>query len=181
MVPLLSLGAKGEPSGRGFAFLRQPLGLKEGAQQLCRGLSFYPTDRQDTVIEPLQLEALTQRADPSELGIGGPINHARDPRVHDRAGAHDAGLERAIQLRPDETFGAHGLEGLSHRQHLGVCRGVLQLLDLIPGACQDSVLKHNDAAHGDFIALGGGDRFSQSDLHDAEIAFRRIVRWAKRE
>jgi ribulose-phosphate 3-epimerase len=71
--------------------------------------------------------------------------------MNDGAGAHWAGLFRNIQIAFVETPVAQSILRLCNSKHLGVGSGVLQGLNLIPGARDNCRLKNDDRPDGYFL------------------------------
>jgi hypothetical protein len=100
-------------------------------------------------------EDLKHRLVSAGLRIERSVIHFGDPRHDDRAGAHDAGLERHEERRVLEAPGAVMGSGLRDGQYLRMRRRILEHLALVVSLCDDSTARKvdDDRSHGNFVCF----------------------------
>ncbi len=95
---------------------------------------------------------------------------ARHPGREDRAGAHDARLERDDERRAHEVPVAGHRRRFAERLHLGVRGGILTGLAEVPPAPDDDPVRvHHDRAHGHVTGGRAGPRLVERDGHPALV------------
>ncbi len=105
--------------------------------------------------------------DAAALGIGRTVIKPADMGERQRGSTHGTGLKRDVDVVIDEALGAQLAEREVERNHLGVRRGVAQLLDSVGGGCDDIARRavDDDGADRHFAALGGVARRIERDVH----------------
>src|SRR5690606_25547171 len=98
---------------------------EEPAQQLGRIVAEKPALDDDAVIQPLAAYDVEHRSAGAGLRIRRRIHGPRDPRVHERAGAHRARPERYVERRARQAIVADPLSGRAQREHLRVSARVV--------------------------------------------------------
>ena len=144
---------------------------EEGLQKTERFLS---QDAREGVAAVVERRVGIEQVDPSAGGtglrVGAAENDAGGPAVDNRTGAHRAGflgdVEGAVFEAPVAERLLRGGEG----EHLGVGGGVLERLDLVPGAGDDAVFMDDDGADGHFAALVCLVRLAECLRHEVRVA-----------
>jgi hypothetical protein len=112
------------------------------------------------------------RFDRARLGFRGTKYERCDARVHHRADAHEARLDRDVQRRTRETVVSHVLTRGTHRQKLGVGRRVVRLDRLVVRAPDDLVAEYDYGADWDFAAFGRPRGLAERFAHESLVQIR---------
>ena len=105
------------------------------------------------MVQRRHLQEIHDSAGGSATFVFATKNQAPDAHMDERARAHRAGLLGDVQVAIAQAPVAHGRLRLRDRQHLGVRGGVLQQLDLIMRARDDSSFTHHHRTDRHFLGL----------------------------
>ena len=143
---------------------------KKTAQQLAT--FFQPHAGRDLalVIERRKLQQIQRAARRAALRIARAKHHAREARVHDGARAHRTRLLRDVKRAIGQPPVAHGILRLRKHEHFRVRGGVLERLDLIKRARNNSSFAHDDRANRHFAAFVSLRRLPQRFAHEIIVA-----------
>ena len=116
------------------------------AQQLAALVREHATRDIDAMVVAFVLQHVEHAAGRAGLRIGRAVDHARDARMHDRTGAHHAGLERHVQRRSWKAIVAAVPAGIAQRLHFRM-RGRIAEGDVaIPTFADDFAVLHDNSA-----------------------------------
>jgi len=142
---------------------------KKRLKQLHGLLGKNPGNDLHAMIERGCIEDLHTRANSSSFGFVGAVNQPGDARLHERAGAHGARLDRHIDCGSEEAMVAGLPRGLAQGQDFCV-RGRIAICDgPISRGGKDAVFQHDDGSNGHFSAQRGGLRLSDGQMHIFKI------------
>src|SRR5689334_15067753 len=123
---------------------------KKLLQQCCRLCVQQAADYDGVVIEARLEERIRNASARAGFGVARAVNNPRDARVQHRAGAHDARLERHVELTAGETVIAETLRGVTQRNDFGMRRGVVGLYRMVVAAADDLAVSHDYGTHWHF-------------------------------
>lgn len=155
------MGEAGGFSGAGF-----------GEELLQDGDGFVSEDAAGdlaAVIEIGGLKEIPKATGSSAFGIGAAKDDAADATVDDGSGAHGAGFFGDVEITLVQAPIAHGALGLGEGEHLGMGGGILQSLDLIPGAGDYLSLMDDDGSDGHFVLMGGFSSLPEGFAHEVVV------------
>ena len=118
------------------------------------------------VIEVGGLEKIPVASCGTAFDIRTAEDNAADAAVNDGPGTHGAGLFCDVEIALVEPPVAQGTFGLGEREHFGMRSGVLERLNLVPGATDDIALMHDDGSNGHFVLFGGFAGLPQGIAHE---------------
>ena len=114
----------------------------------------------DAVIEQVAIGDLELAAYAAEAEVAGAEDEAAQAGVHDGAGAHDTGFERAIEIGALEAVIAKAAGGSAQGEDFGVGGGIAVRDGRVGAAADDFAVEDDDGADRHFVA--GTTRGSQS-------------------
>ncbi len=136
-----------------------PVALTPLAEEALQELQ--ALDREDafndlhSMVEELGVGQAELAADAAEAQVASPEDEAGHARCYQRAGAHDAGLERHVKGGPSESVVAQASAGLAEGQDFGVRGGIGQGDGGVAAAAEDlAVSADDDGSYGGFARLG---------------------------
>ncbi len=121
------------------------------------------------MIQIRSLEKIPEAASATTFGIRTAENHTPHAAVHDGSSAHGAGLFGDVEITVGEPPIADGALCLGESQHLGVCGGIPEGLDLVPRSRDDGSFVHNDGSDGHFMLSGGFAGLPQGFPHEIGV------------
>ncbi len=126
------------------------------------------------MIQRTAVAQLETRGDGPETSIGRTINQAFDPRLHQRAGAHDARLQRRVKRHAAQTIITQRLRGSPERNYFRVGRRVAGSAGAIAGPGQELIICADyDRADRHFVERLRVASGIQSAPHPINSSFRR--------
>ena len=142
---------------------------EERAQRLSAFALQHAGGHVEMVVQPRVLVHTEKRARRASLGVGRTIYAAIHARVHHKARAHEARLERHVHRATREPPTTERMGSLEHRQEFRV-RGRI-FVQLAPVVCARNhlVFIHHDGADGHLAQLGGGLRLGKRLAHEALV------------
>ena len=115
------------------------------------------------------VDDLHDAADGSGLGIARAVDQPRNARMHDRSGAHRAGLQRDVKLAAAEPVIAQRARGFAQRQNLGVRVGSLAEITWFQPRPTMLSLAHHHRADRNLARNFGQPRQPQRLFHPALV------------
>ncbi len=94
--------------------------------------------------------------------------------MHDRAGAHHAGLKRHVQIAIGKTVIAQRFSGIAQGHDFGMCSRVAAGDGLVVAAADDDAVFHHHRTHRHFAGSGRLRRQLQCLLHVSDIAHAQL-------
>ncbi len=101
---------------------------------------------------------------------GGAVHEVRDARLHDRPGAHRAGLEGHVDDGVEQPPAPHARRGLLDGEQLGVSERALAHLTLVAGCADDLAVEHDHASDGHVAVVRGALGLTQRQAHEVLVA-----------
>jgi ornithine carbamoyltransferase len=105
----------------------------------------------------------------AELGVGGPIDDARDTRMEQGPGAHEARLERAVEHRAGKPPLAGGGERPLERDHLGVGERRAARLARVRAFAEHDAVAHDHGPDRDLLASRRLGRELERATHEPKV------------
>jgi hypothetical protein len=109
------------------------------------------------------------------LRIAGAEDDAGDARVHDRAGAHRAGLQRHVERAVRQPVVAAALAGIAQRHHLGMGGRVVAADGLVEAAADDLAVENHHGAHRHLAASRRLAREVERRAHEIRVVHCRAI------
>jgi large subunit ribosomal protein L19 len=131
-----------------------------------------PSGNLTAVIELRVLKEIHETSGGPVLGRGTAKNNAPQPGMNNGARTHGTGLLGNVQITIGEAPLPQGGLCLGDGQHLSVGRGVLELLDLIAGPCQNAAFAHHHRPNWNFLLPAGRLGLPQSFAHEIVVALK---------
>jgi hypothetical protein len=127
-------------------------------------------------VEPMivsgQFTAADRRSDRARPWLLGAEHERTDPRVNERADAHEARLDRHAQRRAGEPIVAGAPGRLSDRDDLGVRRRIARRDRLIESAPDDGAVNRDDGADGHLARIARTSRLVERRGHQLVVLHR---------
>ena len=125
------------------------------------------------MVEAAIVEELIERPHGSGLGIVAAVEQPPHPRVHDRAGAHGAGLHRHVEIGVGQTPAPERARRTTQRKHLGVGGRIVAGLAFVMGERDHRTPHDDDGPYRDLSPcrrrLGRGECLA----HEGQVLFGR--------
>ena len=160
--PVVPLGA----GIRRVLNLRAPTpALEELLEKLAAFVGADAGDDVETVIERGMFVRALRRIERAGLRLRRAVDDRADARVHHRAHAHQARLDRDVQRRPRQPVVAEARGRVAHRDDFRVGRRIVRGDRLIASEAGDPAVDHHDGADGHLAGVAGGARFGERGFH----------------
>lgn len=129
------------------------------------------------MIQIRSLEEIPKTTRAAAFWIWTTEDHTAYAAVHDGSGTHGAGLFGDIKIAIGKPPIADGALRLGKGEHLGVCGGILEGLDLVPCSRDDGSLVHDDGSDGHFMLPGCFAGLPQGFPHEISVVEDENVRF----
>jgi hypothetical protein len=116
-----------------------------------------------------QLAALHRRTDRTRPRLRRPVHQRRDPRVDERAHAHQARLDRHAEHGAREAIVRETPRGVADRHDLGVRRGIAGADRLVAAAPHDLALQRDDGADRHLAGIARAPRLFERRRHQLVV------------
>jgi hypothetical protein len=155
-------------------------GSKERLEELTALLLEQASDYLDSVIKPSLGWNIKDRSAGTGFGIPGSKHKPRNASLHDRSGAHGAGLQCDIECRFSESPRSKLFGRFTDHDHLRVSRGILCNLSVVVPSCDHFVVVHQNCADWDFAYVRSQSCLLERLLHEMEIVWFWLQRGGRR-
>lgn len=125
----------------------------------------------DAMIQARMIKNGKARSHRATLRIIRAVDEALDARLYHGSGAHCTRLNRHVQRSAWQPIISDCLRGLAERENLGMRRRIAVGDGTVTRSPHNSMIDHNDRAHGYLSSVGRGAGLCECLLHECVIGF----------